>query len=424
MLSKTQAQIIKKIAGKERTLADIARLTGFSKPYAMSQLGHLEEMGWVSRKVVSPKKIFYEVISEAEADALLAVTQKKLLADVYTQARRPERHKKLKLVAGFSLDLLPEQRTRLESDFDFTEYPERHEQITEELFRLRYRSADIALVEYSFTFITADTLRACPNLKYLIAMSKWSDTYFDKKLCEEAGIQFFDLSDPEMNYIRSSSTEFLLGSIFSILRNTIQAEQELLLSTQALVVRNLQIAGEELLGKTVGIVGVENSGRFVAPLLQQLGAKTMFVDPDNKKYDPREWGVDRFYSLEDTFALADIVVYTDNYHKKEIRLDKLISEKMSVQYLLVLGEYPYTKEFVAACRSAILKQALRGLHLEYWPNHQPKLDITRSELLSELRFFPNVRITPAMGPVTRESVARRNDYTIGILESINEKHYA
>lgn len=423
MLTKTQLDIIRKISGKERTLAEVARDTGFSKPYVMNQLNHLEKAGWVSRKVISPKKIFYELISQPEAEALLSTRQEKMLAEIYAQIPPRERGRKLRLVAGFSLDLTEAQRHRLETEFDFTEYPERHEQVTEELFRIRYRNAEIALIEYSFTFVTAETLRACPDMKYLVAMSKWADTYIDKKICEDAGIEFFDLSDPDMNYIRSSSTEFLLGSILNIIRDTTQAEQELLLTTQASVVRSLQIAGEEIFGKRIGIIGVENSGRFIAPVLQQLGATTMFVDPDNKKYDPREWGVDRFYSIEDMFSLADIVVYTDNYHKREVRLEKYMSEEMRAKYLLVLGEYPFTKEFIASCRSLILGGFLKGLHLEYWPNHQPKLDVSRADLLAELRFFPNVRITPAMGPVTRESVERRNGYSIRILEKINKKHH-
>lgn len=424
MLSKSQTEILKKLAGRQRTLAEVARDTGLSKPYVMAQLNQLEKSGWVSRSVISPKKIFYELISEAEAGAILASAQHKLLSSIYTPERRVGEHKKLRLVSAFSLDLSDEQRSKLSNDFDFTEYPERHEQITEELFKLRYRTADVALVEHSFNFVTEDTLNACPELKYLIAMSKWSETYIDRALCERRGIQFFDLSDPAMNYIRSSSTEFLVGSVLSLLRNTVQAEQELLLSSKPLVVRDLQLAGEELFGKTVGIIGVENSGRFAAQVLQQLGATTMFVDPDNKKYDPREWGVERFYSLEDTFSLADVVIYTDNYHKREVRLDKLMHEHMPVRYVLVLGEYPYTKEFISTCRALILKKVLVGLHLEYWPAHQPVLDVSRSELLSEIRFFPNVRITPAMGPVTRESVSRRNEYTIRILDQINDRYYA
>lgn len=423
IFSKTQLSIFNALALGELSLADISRQTGLSKPNLSSQLSQLEKDGWLTRRQVGPKRIYYKVIQKDIFESLLAKQHTELIDEIYknptTGLYKP------RVVAGFELNLTDEQKHYLNNNFRLKDYPNSEEQITPELFAIRYKHAEIGLLTHSFGFINEDILKSCKNLKHVVSMVKFASEYIDKDIFTRCGISYWDLSKPDTNFIRSSSVEFLISSVLSLLRPTIQAEQELKFTGISTASMQQKYMGEELAGKTVGIIGTENSAKFSAPILQQLGAKTIFADPDSKHGDPLELGVERFYSVTDMFKTADIVIYTDNYYKNTPILTDFLNEEMRTRYLLILGEYPYDKQFMQACRKLIISKKLSGIHLDYWSARRYAETATeRFNLLSDIMYFPNVRITPFMGFKNVQSNIRRNQYTIDILRDIKERYYA
>jgi len=421
--SQTQLSILRSLAGGELTLADISRQNHLSKPNLSAQLAQLEKEGWITKRQESKKRIYYQIVARDYFERDLLQQQQKLITSIYEpmapQGNRP------KLVSGFDLYLTPTQRAYIEEHFTLIEYPEREEKMTPELFLLRSKDAEIALITSIFSFLDESMLRACKNLKHVIYMGKFASEYIDRELFRRHNIQYWDLAQPNTNFIRSSSVEFLIGSVLSILRPTMQAEQDIKFTGNATSAVQPQYGGEELSGKTVGIIGITNSAKFAAPILQQLGAKTNFADPDNTQSDPFDLGVERFYSVADLVATSDMLIYTDNYYKNTPRLHEYLREDMRIRYLLMLGEYPYDRDFMLACRRLLLHKSLRGVHLDYWSmrryHETPK---ERLALLSEIMYFPNVRITPFLGPTSVQTNDRRNDYTVGILRRIKEQYYA
>jgi DNA-binding MarR family transcriptional regulator len=422
MFTNTQRVILKTVSSKEHTLAEISRQTGLTKPNLSAQLSQLEKEGWIMRRQESKKRVFYQTIDRDLFEDKLHIQEDALVANLF----KVEKDSKVKprLVAGFTLHLTPEQREYLLSQFDLIEYPESAEIMTPELFKLRYHDAEIALIDSVFTFLNEDLLRACKRLKHVVYMGKFSSEYIDKELFSKLGLYFWDLSQPDTNFIRNATLEFLIASVLTILRPTQQAEQEIQLTGETTTVVSPDYMGEELAGKVVGIIGTENSAKLSAPILQLLGAQIILADPDNKHNDPYELGVDRFYSVADLFTECDVVVYTDNYYKHVPRLGQYLNEAMRTRYLLILGEYPYDEQFMRVCRQLLLSHTLQGLHLDYWSMRRyAETPAERLDLLYEVMYFPNVRITPFMGIKSLQSQIRLNDYTIDKLRGIKESYY-
>jgi phosphoglycerate dehydrogenase-like enzyme len=418
MFTKIQLHILQALANQEHTLASLSRAIPYTKPSVAAQLLQLEKHGWIQRHQQSAKKISYSVINQHLFMQQLQASGEDTLQSVFQPTATPKTSRPL-MVSGFALDFSPQQLQHIQASFNYVEYPEAAAQITPELFLLRYAQAEIAIISFAFSFLTPELIKQCPKLKHVIYIGKFAKEYIDPSIVTDRHIKWWDLSSDDLNYIRNSTSEFLLGTTLSLLRPTQQAEQDIKITGRAGAALREQYLGEEIWGKTVGFIGVENSPRVIAPVFRELGASLMFADPDQLRPDPFYYGVERFHSVADLFSSADIVIYSDNYYKATPRLEDFITDTMHTNYLLVLGEYPYTETFMKACRQQLLSGNLKGLHLDYWSARRFKeTPSQRTQLLSEIMHFPNVHITPFIGPSSRQSVTRRNSFVIDILHTI------
>lgn len=417
MFTKIQVSILKSLARNEQSLAELSRSTRYSKPSLIAQLNNLERQGWIQRHHHSAKKISFSLLSIDTFTEHLGKTQGAVVQDIFAKPEPQGGH--IKLVSGFRLNLSAEQRQILTSNFDFAEYPETQDKITEELFLIRYKDADIAIIDFSFSFLTQATIKQCKKLKHIIYLGKFAKHYIDESIVTNKHITWWDLSRDDVNYIRNSSSEFLLMATLSLLRPMSQAEQDIKLTGRSDAALRADYSGDEIWGKTIGIIGVENSSRLVAPIFRSLGANLMLADPAQTHTDPFAYHVDRFHSVADLFARADVVIYTDNYYKTAPKLEDYLTDSMRTRYLLVLGEYTYNETFMKTCREQILKRNLIGLHLDYWSTQRfNETPAERKMLLSEVMHFPHVRVTPFIGPSSQQAIMRRNNYLIDILRTI------
>ena len=117
--------------------------------------------------------------------------------------------------------------------------------------------------------IDSDFLKFCPNLKF-IARSGSGLENIDTKACKDLGIRVYN--SPEGN--RNAVAEHALGMLLSLLHKIQKADKEV---RQGEWNRESN-RGEELDGKTVGIIGYGNNGAAFAKKLRGFDVRVLAYD--------------------------------------------------------------------------------------------------------------------------------------------------
>lgn len=141
-------------------------------------------------------------------------------------------------------------------------------------------------------------------------------------------------------------------------------------------------AGQELAGRTIGIVGAGNVGTRVAKVAETLGMRILLNDPPREAVE----GADGFVSLEQIREEADFITFHVPLQRDgEYRTFHLAGE----QFFRGLARKPFLinssrGEVVAgeALKSAIREKTVCGAALDVW-EHEPEIDL---ELMSLLEF--------------------------------------
>jgi D-3-phosphoglycerate dehydrogenase len=117
--------------------------------------------------------------------------------------------------------------------------------------------------------IDTDFLKFCPNLKF-IARSGSGLENIDTKICKDLGVRVYN--SPEGN--RNAVAEHALGMLLSVLHKIQKADKEV---RQGEWNRESN-RGEELDGKTVGIIGYGNNGAAFAKKLRGFDVRVLAYD--------------------------------------------------------------------------------------------------------------------------------------------------
>lgn len=117
--------------------------------------------------------------------------------------------------------------------------------------------------------IDSDFLKFCPNLKF-IARSGSGLENIDTKICKDLGVRVYN--SPEGN--RNAVAEHALGMLLSLLHKIQKADKEV---RQGEWNRESN-RGEELDGKTVGIIGYGNNGAAFAKKLRGFDVRVLAYD--------------------------------------------------------------------------------------------------------------------------------------------------
>jgi D-3-phosphoglycerate dehydrogenase len=149
------------------------------------------------------------------------------------------------------------------------------------------------MVVRSRTKVRKALIDACPNLKVIVRGGVGLDT-IDADYARSKGITV-------MNTPKASSTsvaELAIGYMFALARSSFQATS----SMKAEKWEKKMFQGEELGGKTLGLIGIGNIGREVAKRANALGMKVQAFDPYVKEAE----GVS-LVSLVDLLASSDYI---------------------------------------------------------------------------------------------------------------------
>lgn len=182
-----------------------------------------------------------------------------------------------------------------------------------------------ALVIRSRTQVNQELLASAPKLKYVIRAGVGTDN-IDKKLCAERGIKVSNTPGGNNN----SAAEHAIALMFTLLRKTAWAHAS---TTQGKWEKPL-FAGNELTGKTLGIVGFGNIGQLVARRLQGFEPRVLFYDPFVKESELSY--AHKRENLEDLFAESDVVsIHLPLLEATRNIINQELLEKLSPHALLV-----------------------------------------------------------------------------------------
>lgn len=155
------------------------------------------------------------------------------------------------------------------------------------------KNADILMIGNKR--LSGDVIRALDQLKYISVAFTGVD-HLDLAACREKGVAVSNAA----GYATDAVAELTLCTMLALLRNLLKADER----TREGGTKE-GIVGNELRGKTVGIVGTGAIGLQVARLCQAFGCKVIAYAP-REKQAALDLGI-RYLPLDELMAEADIV---------------------------------------------------------------------------------------------------------------------
>lgn len=247
--------------------------------------------------------------------------------------------------------------------------------------------ADAIIIEHDH--VTAKVIKTYPQLQF-IGVCRGTPSNVALDAAKEKGIPVFHT--PARN--AQAVAELFLATVIDLLRST-DASKEWLKQrewTADAHTSYLQFKGNELAGKTIGMVGFGAVGQRIAKMVEHFPCEIIFYDPYLKEY-PSNY---RSTTMEDVFSTADIV---------SIHLPVNASTIGLINGKLIALMKPEAI-FVNTARASVVKRddlltaleqgKIRGAVLDVF-DHEPP-DETDYRLID----LPNVIATPHIAGATHE----------------------
>ena len=216
-----------------------------------------------------------------------------------------------------------------------------------------------------------------PALRFIARSGSGLDN-IDQLYCKKNNIALFN--SPEGN--RNAVAEHVLALLLGLMNNIVQANDEI---NKGFWNRESN-RGEELKGKTIGIIGYGHNGKATAEKLVSFGLTILYYD----KFNEADVVSLHLPLTEETHYFADSDFFT--------------AFRKPIYFLnIARGKIVDTSALVTALKSGIVKAA--GLDvLEYEEtNFERLLNDQHSEHLAFLKQAPNVILTPHIAGWTTES---------------------
>ena len=234
-----------------------------------------------------------------------------------------------------------------------------------------------------------------PALRFIARSGSGLDN-IDQPYCKKNNIALFN--SPEGN--RNAVAEHVLALLLGLMNNIVQANDEI---NKGFWNRESN-RGEELKGKTIGIIGYGHNGKATAEKLVSFGLTILCYD---KYAQVSENQHIKCASLATIFNEADVVSLhlplTEETHYFADQ-DFFTAFRKPIYFLnIARGKIVDTSALVAALKSVVVKAA--GLDvLEYEETSFERLfNDQHSEHLTFLKQAPNVILTPHIAGWTKES---------------------
>ena len=240
--------------------------------------------------------------------------------------------------------------------------------------------------------LDAHFLEKAKNLKFIARVGAGMEN-IDTAKAQELGIKL--INSPEGN--KDAVAEHVIGTLLVLMNRLFISSNEV---KKGIWLRE-ENRGEEILGKTFGIIGYGNMGKAVAKRLSGFGCKTIFYDIKPNLTDEFASQV----SLEELQENADILsLHTPLTEDTLYMIDEEFISKMKENFYFIntaRGKNLKTSALVNALKSGKIKGACLDV-LEYEKTSFENLE-TKNEDLEYLLNSEKAIITPHIAGWTHES---------------------
>jgi D-3-phosphoglycerate dehydrogenase / 2-oxoglutarate reductase len=254
------------------------------------------------------------------------------------------------------------------------------------------------LVVRSKIFISADLLQAAGQLQFIARAGAGVDN-IDEAALREKGITL--LNAPEGN--SDAVGEFSVGLLLALFRNMVKADKEVRAGQWYRDANR----GEEIMGKTIGLIGYGNMGKAFARRLAGFACQVLAYDQDDRiQTDPYA----RVVPLAEVFEKADVVSFhipytPENRHFGNEAFFRSFSKDIWMMNL-ARGEVVDQQALVALLQEGKIKgAALDVLENEKLHTLSPPQQLNFDWLAQA----PNVVLTPHIGGWSHQSYVKINE---------------
>ncbi len=253
----------------------------------------------------------------------------------------------------------------------------------------------------------AELLRRAPNLLIVSSNGAGFDPV-DVEACTAAGVLVVNQSGGNAH----SVAEHALGMMLTLSKRVIEADRRL--RRERNVNRN-DLIGNEVQGRTIGIVGIGNVGRRIAELCKGLlGMTVLAYDPFLSREEIAARGAEKV-ELDDLMRRSDFVSINCPLTKESRGMIGAAEFSLMQKHAYFITTARGFIHDEAALEEALRHKRIAGAGLDVWAKEPPPPD-------HPLLQFDNVVASPHTAGVTRE--ARENMGRIAaqqILEALDGK---
>ncbi|PVY40128.1 NAD(P)-dependent oxidoreductase [Pontibacter virosus] len=257
--------------------------------------------------------------------------------------------------------------------------------------------------------ITADTIKLADKLKFVGRAGAGLDN-IDAEALQERGIALFGANEGN----RQAVGEHALGMLLSLMRNITRGDRQV----RDKVWLREENRGEEISGKTVGIIGYGHMGQSFARVLRGFGCRLLAYD----RFAPEKIAIPaESVLLEELQAEADIV----SLHIPYIPENRAFANDAFFQ--------GFSKQiwFVNTSRGEVVDQTALVRHLQSGKLKGAALDVLENEKLKSLteeqsrNFYylksaDHVVLTPHIAGWTHESYVQINEVMVQKIQALQE----
>jgi D-3-phosphoglycerate dehydrogenase len=236
--------------------------------------------------------------------------------------------------------------------------------------------------------------RLLPRLKWVITCGAGKNN-IDEDYCAERGIKVFNAPGSNAASVAEQAIMMMIGG----LRYLNECQTSL---REGKWLRD-QLAGNELMGRTVGIIGLGAIGKALAKRLQAFDVDIIYYDIVRYEDFEAEYGV-TFVPRDELLARSDIVTihaWLDDTTRNMANAEFFGKMKHGAMFFnLARGPMVVLEDLKAALRSGKLRYA----GLDVYPN-EPNDD-------ADLMSIPNLIVTPHTSGIPLEGYIRMNTWAI------------